>query len=240
MTLFRDTFADVFHFDDRMASTSQQLRHGDEFLDLAQGLYGDTVLQTALGPRRVSHILEGDRLRTFTGRLQTVVAVERFALSRLSHPLPERFWPFELPASLFGTTANRIIAPEQCLLLHSELAAAELGRSLLIVPAKVLGLLPQVRPIDPGPEAVLTRLCFETPELVLTDRGAALLCDIGSMFDDWANLDPHDTLAHLPDVAALPFDAALDLIVREIAQDGGIEAHFAKQLARMAALRAAE
>lgn len=239
MTMFRDTFADVFHFDDRMATTGQHLRRSDEFLDLAQGFYGETVLQTSRGLRRVSTILEGESMRTFTGGLATVQTIERFPVSRLRHPMPHRFWPLSLPAGLFGNTRNRFIAPEQCLLLQSDLAAKELGKSLLLVPAKVLGLLPQVTTVNPGPKAVLYRFRFERPELVVTDRGAVMLCDIGSMFDDWADLDPHDTLTHLPDVAALPFDAAVDLIRREIALDGGVEAHFAKHLARMEAIRKA-
>ncbi|ETD83899.1 Hint domain-containing protein [Rhodobacter capsulatus] len=237
MTMFRNTFADVFHFDDRMATTGQHLRRTDEFLDLAQGFYGETVLQTARGLRRVSSILEGEKMRTFTGGLAPVLGIERFALTRLRHPMPHRFWPLSLPAGLFGNTRNRFVAPEQCLLLQSDLAARELGKPLLLVPAKVLGLLPQVTAVNPGPKAVLYRLLFERPELVVTDRGAVMLCDIGSMFDDWADLDPHDTLAHLPEVAALPFDAAVDLIRREIALDGGLEAHFAKHLARMEAIR---
>ncbi|TKD18295.1 hypothetical protein FBT96_10420 [Rhodobacter capsulatus] len=237
MTMFRDTFADVFHFDDRMATTGQNMRRTDEFLDLAQGFYGETVLQTSRGLRRVSSILEGEKMRTFTGGLAPVVTVERFPLARLRHPMPHRFWPLNLPAGLFGNLRNRFVAPEQCLLLQSDLAARELGKSLLLVPAKVMGLLPQVTTVNPGPKAVLYRFLFERPELVVTDRGAVMLCDIGSMFDDWADLDPHDTLAHLPEVAALPFDAAVDLIRREIALDGGVEAHFAKHLARMEAIR---
>ncbi|WP_444454645.1 Hint domain-containing protein [Rhodobacter capsulatus] len=239
MTMFRDTFADVFHFDDRMATTGQHLRRTDEFLDLAQGFYGETVLQTSRGLRRVSSILEGEALRTFTGGLAAVTTIERFPLSRLRHPMPHRFWPLSLPAGLFGNTRNRFVAPEQCLLLQSDLAAKELGKGLLLVPAKVLGLLPQVTTVNPGPKAVLYRFRFERPELVVTDRGAVMLCDIGSMFDDWADLDPHDTLAHMPDVAALPFDAAVDLIRREIALDGGVEAHFAKHLSRMEVIRKA-
>lgn len=237
MTRFRDTFADVFHFDDRMATTGQQLRRTDEFLDLAQGFYDETVLQTARGLRRAASILEGEKLRTFTGGLAPVLTVERFPLARLRHPMPHRFWPLSLPAGLFGNTRSRFVAPEQCLLLQSDLAARELGKSLLLVPAKVMGLLPQVTTVNPGPKAVLYRFLFERPELVVTDRGAVMLCDISSMFDDWADLDSHDTLAHLPDVAALPFDAAVDLIRREIALDGGLEAHFAKHLARMEAIR---
>lgn len=237
MTMFRDTFADVFHFDDRMAATGQHLRRTDEFLDLAQGFYGDTVLQTARGLRRVSSILEGEKLRTFSGSLSVVTVIERFPLSRLRHPMPHRFWPLSLPAGLFGNSRNRFVAPEQCLLLQSDLAARELGKPLLLVPAKVLGLLPQLEPVNPGPKAVLYRFRFERPELVVTDRGAVMLCDIGSMFDDWADLDPRDTLAHMPDVAALPFDAAVDMMRREIALDGGVAAHFAKHLARMETIR---
>lgn len=233
MTVFRDTFGGVFRFGDRMSARGQQLRGTDEFLDLAQGLYGDTVLQTARGPRRASRIEVGDRLRGFGGTLKTVRGTEHFPLHRLSHGLPERFWPFRLPAGLFGNTRARLIAPEQCLLLHSDLAARELGKGLLLVPAKVLRLLPGVHQVDPGPKAVIYRLHFEVPELVLTDRGAVILCDIGSMFDDWADLDPKDTLAHLPDVAALPSKAAIDLIRREIEIDGGIGPHFAKHLERM-------
>ena len=237
MTIFRDTFADIFHFDDRMASSGQHLRDCDEFLDLAQGLYGDMVLQTEQGLRRVSALLEGDRLRTFGKGLQPLVRIERFPLSRLRHALPHRFWPLLLPAGMFGNPRDRFLAPEQCLLLHSDLSARELGKPLLLVPAKVLGLLPPVQAVNPGPDAVLYRLLFEAPELVLTGEGGVLLCDIGSMFDDWADLDPHDTLSHLPDVAALPFDAAVDLMLREIALDGGIEAHFAKHLVQMERLR---
>ena len=239
MTIFRDTFADIFHFDDRMASSGQHLRACDEFLDLAQGLYGDTVLQTDAGLRRVSALLEGDRVRTFGKGLQPIVRIERFPLARLRHGLPHRFWPFVLPAGMFGNVRDRFIAPEQCLLLHSDLTARELGKPLLLVPAKVLGLLPPVQAVNPGPDVVLYRLLFDVPELVVTAGGGVLLCDIGSMFDDWADLDPHDTLSHLPDVAALPFDAAVALLKREIALDGGIARHFAKHLAKMEPLRCA-
>ncbi|PTV95978.1 Hint domain-containing protein [Rhodobacter aestuarii] len=233
MTVFRDTFADVFHFDERMATTGQHLRGADEFLDLAQGLYGKTVLQTARGLRRVSSLIEGEEVRTFANGSRAIQVIERFPIERLQHPLPERFWPLALPAGLLGNNDRRLVAPEQCLLLHSELAQIEHDKPLLLVPAKVLSLLPQVTTVNPGPKAVLYRLRFEEPELVMSANGAVLLCDIGSMFDDWADLDPHDTLAHLPDVAALPFDEAFDLIQREIEIDGGIEAHFAKHLEQM-------
>ncbi|MBZ4021472.1 hypothetical protein CKO11_03210 [Rhodobacter sp. TJ_12] len=233
MTVFRDTFADVFHFDKRMETTGQNLRGSDEFLDLAQGFYGDTVLQTARGLRRVSNLIEGDRIRTFANGSRPIEVIERFPIERLQHPLPERFWPLELPAGLFGNDEKRLIAPEQCLVLHSELAQIELDKPLLLMPAKVLSLLPEVRAVNPGPKAMLYRLRFETPELVLSARGAVFLCDIGSMFDDWADLDPHDTLAHMPNVAALPFDEAYDMIRREIEIDGGAQAHFEKHLEQM-------
>jgi len=235
--MFRDTFADVFHFDERMATTGQHLRRGDEFLDLAQGFYGETVLQTSRGLRRVSSLLEGERIRTFAGDFRPVESIERFPIARLRHALPERFWPLNLPAGLFGNTRNRYVAPEQCLILQSDLAMQELGKPLLIVPAKALILLPSVTTVNPGPKAVLYRLRFERPEMVVTDRGAVFLCDIGSMFDDWADLDPKDTLTHLSDAAALSFDATVDLLRREIDIDGGIDAHFAKHLKRMEAFR---
>lgn len=238
MTMFRNTFAELFHFDPRLEAVGHSLRRCDEFLDLAQGLYRETVLQTAEGPRSVARIGAGDLVATFDHGLQPVRLVERFDFARLSGMLPEVYWPLRLPMGMFGNAQDRYVAPEQCLLIESDLAEEEMGDAFVLVPAKVLALLPGVERVKPAPERTIFRLRFDRPELVVTDNGAVLLCDTGSFFDDWQNLAPDENIDQLLSYTSLPFDMAADLLRREIRRDGGIEAHLHKHLGRMAGRQA--
>lgn len=239
MTMFRDTFGELFRFHERPHGTGEQLRRGDEFLDLGQGFYGETVLQTTQGPRRVAQLNVGDQVQTFSHGPQPILGIERFALSRLTAPMPEEFWPLVLPVGLMGNARPIHVAPEQTLLVHSDLAEREIGHALVLMPAKVLNLLPQVYRAPPPAGDALHRLRFEHPELVVNNRGAVILADIGSMFDDWADLDGRDTLEELCGFASLKVAEAVALLRREIEIDGGVEAHFAKHLKRMEEMRRA-
>ena len=63
-----------------------------------------------------------------------------------------------------------------------------------------------------------------------------MLCDTGSMIDDWGFYDDDDAPLSY---TTLPEDFAVDLLKREIARDGGIEAHIAKHLSRFEKFREA-
>ncbi|MGD9919553.1 MAG: Hint domain-containing protein [Paenirhodobacter sp.] len=233
MTVFRERFETYFHFGAPIDAGRMKLRRSDEFLDLAQGLYKETVLRCSTGLRTVAHIAEGDLVMTFDHGFRPVVAVERFSFARLGRDLPEAFWPLRLPPGLFGNAGERFVAPDQCLMIESDLAEEEYGDPFVLVPGKVLALLPQVERTRPGPERAIHRLRFERPELVVTNQGAVLLCDTGSFFDDWQNLVPDEDLGQLMNYTALPFEMAADLLRREIRRDGGIDAHLQKHLTRM-------
>lgn len=214
-------------------------RASDALLDLGQGLYGETVLLAAEGPRAVARIAAGDRLMTFDHGLQVVNHVERLAFSRIPVEIPEAMWPLRIPVGLFCNAQDRFVAPDQHLLIESDLAEEEYGDPFVLVPARVLAALPQVERVKPSRERVIHRLRFDHPELVVTDGGAVLLCDTGSIFDHWdAPQQDRDDGAPLG-YSTLPFDLAASLLRREIARDGGFSAHLAKNLSRMQAYRRA-
>jgi hypothetical protein len=232
MPTIKDKISQLFDLEERPETFRRFLRRTDDYLNLAQGIYGETLLLTAEGPRAVGRIAEGDLVMTFDHGLQSVCGVERFEFARLSRDLPGAIWPLRVAAGLFGNAQERFLAPEQCLLLESDLAESELGDPFVLVPARVLGLLPQVDRVAPTPERVIHRLRFAQPELVMAANGAVLLCETGSIFDHWQGFAEEDR-GPLLSYTSLPFDMARDLLSREILQDGGIAAHLDKHLKRM-------
>jgi len=232
MSVLSDAFAGLLDLDAHPALARHALRRTDDFLNLAQGIYSETLLLTAEGPRPVGRVAEGDLVMTFDHGLRPVRWVERFDFTRLSGDLPEAIWPLRVPAGLFGNAQERFLAPEQCLLLESDLAEVELGDPFILVPARVLGLLPQVERVAPASARTIHRLRFAQPELVMAANGAVLLCETGSIFDHWQGFAEEDH-GPLLSYTSLPFDMARDLLSREIQHDGGIAAHLEKHLMRM-------
>ncbi|MBD3787563.1 MAG: Hint domain-containing protein [Sphingomonadales bacterium] len=222
-----------------LEATAPAWRASDALLDLGHGLYGETVLVTAEGPRAVARISAGDRLMTFDHGFQVVSHVERLAFSRIPVDIPESMWPLRIPVGLFGNAQDRFIAPDQNILIESDLAEMEFGDPFVLIPARVLAALPQVERVKPSPERVIHRLRFERPELVVTEGGAVLLCDTGSIFDHWEAPDQDRDDGTPLGYSSLPYHEAADLMRREIAHDGGVAAHLAKNLSRMQAYRRA-
>ncbi|WP_083392600.1 Hint domain-containing protein [Rhodobacter xanthinilyticus] len=208
----------------------------DSFIDLGHGLYAETVLLTTDGPRPIARVAVGDRVLTFDHGPQPVRHIERVEFSWLRTEVPEALWPLRLPPGLFGNTEERFVAPQQALLLESDIAEEDYGDPFVLIPANVLALIPQVERVKPSSERVIFRPRFDRPELVLTEDGAVMLCDTGSMIDDWGFYDDDDAPLSY---TTLPEDFAVDLLKREIARDGGIEAHIAKHLSRFEKFREA-
>ena len=238
MTGLRTRLSDLLRVE-TLETSAPAWRASDALLDLGQGLYGETVLITAEGPRAVARIAAGDRLMTFDHGFQPVSHVERLAFARIPVEIPESMWPLRIPVGLFGNAQDRFVAPDQNILIESDLAEMEFGDPFVLIPARVLAALPQVERVKPSPERVIHRLRFERPELVVTDGGAVLLCDTGSIFDHWEAPDQDRDDGTPLGYSTLPYHEAADLMRREIAHDGGINAHLAKNLSRMQVYRRA-
>lgn len=153
------------------------------------GMVENTKVATNMGWRAVEAILVGDQVLTFDSGLQVVKAVLRTPLWSGESPMPQRFWPIEVPAGALGNSEVMHLLPRQGVVVESDAAEACFGDPFALIPAAALvGLRGIERAPMPNTGDVIS-LQFEEDAAVFAKSGALFFCNaardlVTDLFED--------------------------------------------------------
>lgn len=146
------------------------------------GLVAGTKVATPTGWRSVEGVIEGDKVLTFDGGMQTVVAVKRRVLWAGGRPCPDHMWPMLVPAGALGNREDMWMAPEQHVLLESDTAEQVFGDAFALIPAAALEGFRGIQRAFPHDKVDVIELVFAQDEVVFANSGALFFCPRGDDF----------------------------------------------------------
>lgn len=155
------------HFATRAVQFPSETRTGEH----QGGLAAETLVQTETGWRPARSLRRADRVQTFDGGWQAIVALDRFWI--MPGPLARTL---ALPCGVLGNKAELALLPRQHLLIDTWDETALDGAVTALVPASALQGLGGVvwRSLTEPMEVV--RPVFEDEEAILASGGMYLHC----------------------------------------------------------------
>jgi hypothetical protein len=165
------------------------------------GMIAGTKVATTNGWAGVETIREGQKVLTFDGGLQTVVAVTRHALIADNHTTDS--WPLYVPAGALGNREDMTILPHQPVMIESDLAEQMTGDPFAVIPSLALVGFRGITQLRPAEWVEVIQLHFAQDEIVFANIGALFLCHAKADLISDAACFAYDVL---------PMDQAEDLV----------------------------
>lgn len=138
------------------------------------GLVAGTKVANRAGWVPVETIEVGEKVLTFDGGLQTVIAVTRNNL--MSDPESVSSWPMDVPAGALGNREAMTILPHQPVMIESDTAEELTGDPFALIPAAALDGLRGISQTRPSEWVEVIQLHFAKDEVVYANIGALFLC----------------------------------------------------------------
>lgn len=152
------------------------------------GLVAGTLVETAVGWRRVELLRVGDHVQTFDGGLRQLRRVERsyYGADHGGYALEE---VLHVPGGALDNCDDLFVMPDQMLMITSEVAADLLGTPSVLIPATALiGYRGITRQFPQGLVEAIT-LGFDDEELIYANSGLLAHCAAGATSDFFTTLD---------------------------------------------------
>jgi len=179
------------------------------------GLIAGTKVASNLGWRSVESVAPGDKVLTFDHGLQVVTGVTRSFLWIGEADCPESAWPLMVPAGALGNQADMWIAPEQHVLIESDIAERVYGDPFVVIPALSLEGHKGIERRLPDQVIEVIQLQFAQDEVVFANMGALFFCPKANSVID-AAYDQRAPLRYVP----LSLEHA-DILVCHLDEDFG-------------------
>ncbi|SIS49657.1 Hint domain-containing protein [Phaeovulum vinaykumarii] len=192
----------------------------------AFGIGYNIPLLTPDGPRPAASIAPGDAILTFDNGFQKVSSVERVGYCKPRAPLPPTLWPLLVPAGTVGDNVETLLAPEQGVMVESDVAEALFGDPFVVVPAAALDGEAGIHRVPPSAQARFIVLHFDRAEVVVTQHGGLLMCPPRNPGMIWET--PEDDARPL-EYTVLPLLDALELIAAERGSETALLAQFERR-----------
>ncbi|SEO67735.1 Hint domain-containing protein [Salinihabitans flavidus] len=143
---------------------------------LGCGLIEGTQVATEGGWIAAETLRLGDRVLTFDGGLQEVLAVVHEELWCTIGPCPEACWPLLVPAGNIGNRNEILVLPHQGVLIETDRARDRWGDPFAVVPGAALAALPGVERLEPYGVVEVVKPVFAEDQMIFADHGALLFC----------------------------------------------------------------
>lgn len=152
---------------------------------VTEGVLDGTLIATPGGWQAVEHLSPGDRVLTFDGGPQEIVAVQ-MALVQAGQDWPRAHWPLEVPDGALGNRGLLRLLPGQPVLLECDLAEEMFGDPFVLIPAAALEGWRGITPGPPMASETVRMLVLPMDEVIYAAGHTLLFC-------------PADSSAGLPD-----------------------------------------
>ncbi len=148
----------------------------ERLADVTTGLVAGTKVATPIGWRVIEGIVTGDRVLTFDGGMQRVVAVRRQVIYSDHSDRDPETWPLHVPAGMLGNRADMTLMCEQAVLVESDAAEEIFGDPFAMIPALALEGYRGITRVAPPARLEVITLVFEQDEVVFANIGALFFC----------------------------------------------------------------
>ena len=138
------------------------------------GMVAGTKVATNAGWASVETIREGQKVLTFDGGLQTVIAVTRHVLNADIQDIAA--WPMVVPAGSLGNREDMTILPHQSVMIESDTAEEMTGDPFALIPGAALIGFRGITQTRPSEWVEVIQLHFAQDEIVFANIGALFLC----------------------------------------------------------------
>ena len=138
------------------------------------GLVAGTKVATSAGWAQIETIREGQKVLTFDGGLQTVIAITRHAL--MADTMDIASWPLSVPAGALGNREDMMILPHQSVMIESDAAEDMTGDPFALIPGAALVGFRGITQERPAEWVEVIQLHFAQDEIVFANIGALFLC----------------------------------------------------------------
>ncbi len=152
------------------------------------GLVAGTLVETAVGWRRVELLRVGDHVQTFDGGLRQLRRVERsyYGADHGGYDLQE---VLHVPGGALDNCEDLFVMPDQMLMITSEVAADLLGTPSVLIPASALVGYRGITGQQPQGLVEAITLGFDDEEVIYANSGLLAHCAAGAMSDFFTTLD---------------------------------------------------
>ena len=147
---------------------------------VTEGLLEGTQIATPEGWRAVERLSPGDRLLTFDGGPQSVIAVQSAQVEAGHTAWPQAHWPLEVPDGALGNRGVLRLLPCQPVLLESDLAEDMFGDPFALVPAAALEGWRGIARAAPRPQETAHILILPTDAVIYAAGHALVYCPADS------------------------------------------------------------
>ena len=144
--------------------------------DVNSGFIAGTRVATAMGWRPVEAVAAGDRVLTFDGGLQEVLAVTRQTVWTGGARAEADLWPLHVPAGTLGNREAMTILSGQPVMIESDMAERLFGDPFATIPARSLEGLRGIACVPPADRIEVVHLRFAQDEIVFANVGALFHC----------------------------------------------------------------
>lgn len=182
-------------------------------LGLSEGIIAGTRIATAMGWRPVEGLVPGDMVMTFDHGLRPVIRVARFALWSGQGHCPRAQMPLAVPVGALGNSSPMLLAPDQTILVESDLAESVFGDPFALIPAAALEGYRGINRIEPHRTVEVVVVQFVEGEVVYANGTGMMHC--GSVHGGTIE----GLLGAPEDYAALPLDMARAIVAAMIEED---------------------
>lgn len=138
------------------------------------GLVAGTKVATKSGWAPVETIQTGQKVLTFDGGFQTVIAVTRHVL--IANTNDAAAYPMTVPSGALGNLEVMTILPHQPVMIESDMAEEMTGDPFALIPASTLGGVRGIIQARPSSHIEVIELYFAQDEIVFANIGALFLC----------------------------------------------------------------
>lgn len=138
------------------------------------GLVAGTKVATNAGWAQIETIVQGQKVLTFDGGLQTVVSVTRHVLMADQNNVAS--WPLFVPARALGNREDMTILPHQSVMIECDTAEELTGDPFALIPAVALDGFRGISQSRPSEWVEVIQLHFASDEIVFANIGALFLC----------------------------------------------------------------
>jgi len=154
----------------------------------AAGLIAGTLVETAVGWRRVELLRVGDHVHTYDGGLRQLRRVDRayYGADHGGYGLEQTL---HVPGGAMDNCEDMFVMPDQLLMIESEVAAKLLGAFSVLLPASALV---GYRGITRQPQQDLVEaitLTFDDEEVIYANSGLLAHCAKGPQSEFFTTLD---------------------------------------------------
>ncbi|WP_323038314.1 Hint domain-containing protein [Gemmobacter sp.] len=154
-------------------------RAGDGGAFVTEGLLDGTLIATPDGWQAVERLEPGDRVLTFDGGPQPIVAVQ-MALVQAGRDWPQAHWPLAVPDGALGNRGPLRLLPGQPVLLESDLAEEMFGDPFALIPAAALQGWRGIAPGPPMAQECVRLLVLSVDEVIYAAGQVLLYCPADS------------------------------------------------------------